>query len=176
METSKNCRDIDCIFVSPLQRALLTTTKILKDHSLHPKRVIVLGSLTEVLSKICDMMGPPESAYSRYPNFDFSFFKEEITGREESWQDELVSKHLRPEIDQTKKYGERYLDLLKKVFPEPLETSYECFGRTMGALRQIWDICIKEGFMRIAIVSHNRILKYMEGRACGGRVPGLRNC
>lgn len=48
----------DCVFVSPLNRALETADRMINTHGLKVKSVIVLPILTEVLSKICDFSLP----------------------------------------------------------------------------------------------------------------------
>lgn len=62
---------MDIIFVSPMTRTLETASILIKANSLHPKNIIVLPELTEVLSKICDFSKKIEDKEFRFTKFDF---------------------------------------------------------------------------------------------------------
>ena len=62
------------------------------------------------------------------------------------------------------------------IFPTPLENSERCFNRAMEALERIKEIVEKGGYRSILVVSHNRILKYLDGRFSKGRATSFENC
>lgn len=68
----ENSRNVDIIFVSPLNRTLQTADLIIKANKLKVKKVIVLPEITEVLSKICDFSGSLKEKRVKYSHFDFS--------------------------------------------------------------------------------------------------------
>jgi broad specificity phosphatase PhoE len=66
-----NTRNLDLIFVSPLNRTLQTADIIIKANKLRVRKVVVLPELTEVLSKICDFSGSLKEKRAKYSHFDF---------------------------------------------------------------------------------------------------------
>lgn len=66
--------------------------------------------------------------------------------------------------------------ILESIFPTPLESSERCFGRSQRALEIIKDIMKNLKASRAMVVSHNRILRYMDGRHCNGRSNRFENC
>jgi hypothetical protein len=55
------------------------------------------------------------------------FLKENGYRNEEEWQDGQVDPDFQSDILNKEKYGLRYLGILKKIFPVPLESSERCF-------------------------------------------------
>lgn len=65
---------------------------------------------------------------------------------------------------------------MEKIFPTPLESSERCFNRAMKALERMKEITEEVEASKVLVVSHNRILKYMDGRYNKGRAPSFENC
>jgi len=65
------------------------------------------------------------------------------------------------------------LKVLEEIFPTPLESSERCFKRAMKAMERMKQISEEIEASKILVVSHNRILKYMDGRYNKGRAPSF---
>lgn len=172
-------RKVDILFVSPLTRALETAELLIKTNRLEVKHVIVLPELTEVLSKICDLSSPIEEKRRRFKSFDFSEmdrFLQEKRGQlrsEEEWQDAQVDPDYREDILRKESYGLRYMGILRKIFPVPLESSERCFDRSLRALELMKHHTSRLQAERILVVSHNRVLKYLDGRFAKGKATSF---
>jgi hypothetical protein len=59
----------------------------------------------------------------------------------ENWQDPFIDHEFINKINKQEKAGERYLQLLKNVFPIPLERAEKCMERSVDAFRMICKIC-----------------------------------
>lgn len=110
-------RELDIIFVSPLNRTLQTADLLIKSNKLSVKKIIVLPELTEVLSKICDFSEEMGSKKHKYQHFDFSQMKRFIQQSgfiqdEDSWQDALVDQEHFHKIAAKDKNAYRYLMIL----------------------------------------------------------------
>lgn len=68
------------------------------------------------------------------------------------------------------------MKILESIFPTPLENSERCFGRAMLALEIMKEIIQREKGTKVLLVSHNRILKYLDGRFSKGRATSFGNC
>lgn len=68
------------VFVSPLERALITADIIFKSRK--SVQVIVIPELTEVVSKVCDIASSISDKQKRYPYMDFGL----LTARSLDWQ------------------------------------------------------------------------------------------
>ena len=65
-------REVDIVFVSPMNRALETADIMLNANKVKVRRVIVIPELSEVLSKICDFGGGLKDKREKYKYYDFS--------------------------------------------------------------------------------------------------------
>lgn len=68
------------------------------------------------------------------------------------------------------------MKILENIFPTPLENSQRCFNRAMRALDRMKELVEENGARKILVFSHNRILKYMDGRFSKGRGSSFENC
>lgn len=65
------------------------------------------------------------------------------------------------------------MSILKKIFPTPLENRDRCFSRALEGLELMKEIVLREKAQKVLMVSHNRILKYLDGRFAKGRVQSF---
>ena len=68
------------------------------------------------------------------------------------------------------------MHILDQIFPTPLEGSRPCFARTVTGIDMIKRISLEHKAHRIFILSHNRVLKYIMGKDCGGKAESFGNC
>lgn len=64
----------------------------------------------------------------------FVLEKRDQIKNEEEWQDAQVDAEYREDILKKEIYGLRYMAILRKIFPVPLENSDRCFDRSLRAL------------------------------------------
>ena len=118
LEITKKHKKFDIVFVSPLERALRTASEVIKQHKINSDKVIVLPELSEVLSKICDFTSDFSEKKKKYPKFDFR--KVDELNLKGCWQDQFVDEGYQGVITRDAEDGNRYLTILKEIFPTPL--------------------------------------------------------
>jgi hypothetical protein len=65
------------------------------------------------------------------------------------------------------------MGILHKIFPVPLENSDRCFDRSLRALELMKLHRTRLQAERILVVSHNRVLKYLDGRFAKGKATSF---